>query len=217
MNQQQSSFLPSQKLPKKTQNLLKNLKGYSTMLNSSSKFWSDPLTNSNFCSCGCDKDLTIEEGDHSLTINWNAPEGGNAIAYNFYSDGVLAMENITDTQITMECDYGFYVFAVEALYENEMTSVKMVKGIDYQDHTSVAENQENVYNIYPNPTNGNITICGEEIDMVEVYNICGQKVMSVKANSNNVNVNMSELTTGVYMVKITDKNGNETVNKVVKR
>lgn len=163
------------------------------------------------------QDLTIEEGDHSLTINWNAPEGGNAIAYNFYSDGVLAMENITDTQITMECDYGFYVFAVEALYENEMTSVKMVKGIDYQDHTSVAENQENVYNIYPNPTNSNITICGDEINMVEVYNICGQKVMSVKANSNNVNVNMSELTTGVYMVKIIDNNGNSTVNKVVKR
>ncbi len=163
------------------------------------------------------QDLTIEEGDHSLTINWNAPEGGNAIAYNFYSDGVLAMENITDTQITMECDYGFYVFAVEALYENEMTSVKMVKGIDYQDHTSVAENQENVYNIYPNPTNGNITICGDEINMVEVYNICGQKVMSVKANSNNVNVNMSALSTGVYMVKIVDGNGNATVNKVVKK
>ena len=163
------------------------------------------------------QDLTIEEGDHSLTINWNAPEGGNAIAYNFYSDGVLAMENITDTQITMECDYGFYVFAVEALYENEMTSVKMVKGIDYQDHTSVAENQENVYNIYPNPTNGNITICGDEINMVEVYNICGQKVMTIEANSSNVNVNMSALTTGVYMVKITDKNGNETVNKVVKK
>lgn len=163
------------------------------------------------------QDLTIEEGDHSLTINWNAPEGGNAIAYNFYSDGVLAMENITDTQITMECDYGFYVFAVEALYENEMTSVKMVKGIDYQDHTSVAENQENVYSIYPNPTNSNITICGEEINMVEVYNLCGQKVMTIEANSSNVNVNMSTLTTGVYMVKITDKNGNETVNKVVKK
>ena len=163
------------------------------------------------------QDLTIEEGDHSLTINWNAPEGGNAIAYNFYSDGVLAMENITDTQITMECDYGFYVFAVEALYENEMTSVKMVKGIDYQDHTSVAENQENVYSIYPNPTNSNITICGDEINMVEVYNICGQKVMTIEANSSNVNVNMSALTTGVYMVKIVDNNGNATVNKVVKK
>ena len=65
MIQQPSSILPSQKLPKKTQNLLKNLKGYSTMLNSSSKFWSDPLTNSNFCSCGCDKELIEEQNDNN--------------------------------------------------------------------------------------------------------------------------------------------------------
>ena len=41
------------------------------MLNSSSKFWSDPLTNSNFCSCGCDKDLTIEEENDNNEININ--------------------------------------------------------------------------------------------------------------------------------------------------
>ncbi len=163
------------------------------------------------------QNFAIEEGEGGLTLTWDAPEGGNAVAYNVYLNGVLCAENITETSLTYECDYGFYAFAVEALYENEMTSVKMVKGIDYQDHTSVAENQENVYNIYPNPTNGNITICGEEINMVEVYNICGQKVMTVEANSSNVNINMSALTTGVYMVKITDKNGNETVNKVVKK
>ena len=77
--------------------------------------------------------------------------------------------------------------------------------------------KEEIKKINPNPTNGNITICGDEINMVEVYNICGQKVMTIEANSSNVNVNMSALTTGVYMVKITDKNGNETVNKVVKK
>ena len=53
--------------------------------------------------------------------------------------------------------------------------------------------------------------------MVEVYNLCGQKVMEVEANSSAVNVNMSELKSGVYMVKIVDNNGNATVNKVVKR
>ena len=68
-----------------------------------------------------------------------------------------------------------------------------------------------------NPTNGNITVCGEEINMVEVYNLCGQKVMAIEANSSNVNVNMNALATGVYMVRIVDNNGNATVNKVVKR
>ena len=163
------------------------------------------------------EDFNAYEGNGGIDLIWDVPEGGNATGYNIYLNGELLVENITDNQYSYPCEYGFYVFAVEALYENDMTSVKIVKAIDYQDHTSVAENQENVYNIYPNPTNGNITVCGEEINMVEVYNLCGQKVMTIEANSNNVNVNMSALTTGVYMVKIVDGNGNATVNKVVKR
>ena len=157
------------------------------------------------------------EGNGGIDLIWDVPEGGNATGYNIYLNGELLVENITDNQYSYPCEYGFYVFAVEALYENDMTSVKIVRAIDYQDHTSVAENQENVYNIYPNPTNGNITVCGEELNMVEVYNLCGQKVMTVEANSSSVNVNMSALTTGVYMVKIVDSYGNATVNKVVKR
>ena len=162
-------------------------------------------------------DFNAYEGNGGIDLIWDVPEGGNATGYNIYLNGELLVENITDNQYSYPCEYGFYVFAVEALYENDMTSVKIVKAIDFQDHTSVAETQENVYNIYPNPTTGDITVCGEEINMVEVYNLCGQKVMTIEANSNNVNVNMSALTTGVYMVKIVDGNGNATVNKVVKR
>ena len=157
------------------------------------------------------------EGEGGIDLIWDVPEGGNATGYNIYLNGELLVENFTDNQYSYPCEYGFYVFAVEALYENDMTSVKIVKAIDYKDHTAVADNQENAYSIYPNPTNGNITVCGENISMVEVYNLCGQKVMTLEANSSNVNVNMSALTTGVYMVKIVDNNGNATVNKVVKK
>ena len=72
------------------------------------------------------------------------------------------------------------------------------------------------YEIYPNPTNGNITVSGATINMVEVYNLCGQKVVSVNG-AQNVNVDMSALESGVYMVKVIEVNGNSTVNKVVKR
>ena len=163
------------------------------------------------------QNLAIEEGENALNLSWEAPEGGNAVAYNVYMNGEVIAENLTATEYNYSCDYGFYVFAVEAVYENEMTSVKIAKGYDYIDHTSVGENNEKAFNIYPNPTNGNITVCGEEINMVEVYNLCGQKVMAIEANSSNVNVNMNALATGVYMVKIVDNNGNATVNKVVKR
>ena len=72
------------------------------------------------------------------------------------------------------------------------------------------------YEIYPNPTNGNITVSGANINMVEVYNLCGQKVLTVNG-AQNVNVDMSALESGVYMVKVIEVNGNSTVNKVVKR
>ncbi len=163
------------------------------------------------------QNLAIEEGEGVLNLTWEAPEGGNAVAYNVYCNGVIIAENVTETNLNYACDYGYYVFTVEAMYENDMTSVKIVKDYNYIDHTTVAEVQEIVYNIYPNPTNGNITVYGEGINMVEVYNLCGQKVIAVEANSSNVNVNMSTLTTGVYMVRIVDVNGNATVNKVVKR
>ena len=163
------------------------------------------------------QNLAIADGEGGVNLSWDAPEGGNAVAYNVYMNGEVIAENLTATEYSYSCDYGFYVFTVEALYENDMTSVKIAKGYDYIDHTSVGENNEKAFNIYPNPTNGNITVCGESINMVEVYNICGQKVLSIDTNSSSVNVNMSELTAGVYMVKVVGNNGNSTVNKVVKR
>ena len=81
---------------------------------------------------------------------------------------------------------------------------------------NIDENTAN-FEIYPNPTNDKFVVKGDNINEVEVYNLCGQKVLSVKTDSQNVNVNMSDFATGVYMVKITDNNGSSTVKKVVKR
>ena len=160
--------------------------------------------------------MQIEEGENALTLMWDAPEGGNATAYNVYLNGELLAENLTETTYTHECEFGFYIFAVEALYDNDMTSVKVVESIEYVDHTSVIENQPAKYDIYPNPTNGNIVVKGENINEVEVYNLCGQKVLSVKGEQN-VNVDLSSFVSGVYMVKVVDNNGEVTVNKVVKK
>ena len=163
------------------------------------------------------QNFAVESTGTAMNLTWNAPEGGNATGYNLYLSGELLEENMTETSYTYTGETGYYVFEVEALYPNDMTSVKMVRGIEFIYDDAVIENGESAYSIYPNPTNGNIMISGSNINLVEVYNICGQKVMSVEANSSNVNVNMSELTTGVYMVKIVDSNSNATVKKVVKK
>jgi len=156
----------------------------------------------------------IEDEGEVLKATWEAPEGGNALSYNVYVNGELAT-NTTDLEYTYTSETGYQVISVEALYENDMTSVKMVTGLNFV--TGVGENQATICNVYPNPTNGNIVVNGKNINEVQVYNVCGQQVVSVKANSENVSINLSSFAAGIYMVKVVDNQGNESVNKVVKR
>jgi hypothetical protein len=70
--------------------------------------------------------------------------------------------------------------------------------------------------LYPNPTNGTIRIendCNETVDKVLVYSNFGQ-LMWIDSGDE---INLSGLSAGFYYVKITFKNGKETVRKVIKR
>ncbi len=66
--------------------------------------------------------------------------------------------------------------------------------------------------IYPNPASTNFTIEMEnEVKSVEIYSIQGQKVMSATSK----NVNVSNLSKGMYLVRIEDENNAVATQKVV--
>jgi len=82
--------------------------------------------------------------------------------------------------------------------------------LDLTDPTSVNQVSKNNISVYPNPSNGLVTINGVEKASVNVYNTLGALVMS----ANNVNsIDMSALANGTYMVKVTT--ANESVVKQV--
>ena len=70
--------------------------------------------------------LMVSVDDGMLTASWAAPEGGNALSYNVYVNGELA-DNVTTTEYSTPATAAFNVVEVEAVYEDDMTSVKMVK------------------------------------------------------------------------------------------
>lgn len=76
-------------------------------------------------------------------------------------------------------------------------------------------NQNNLEaGLYPNPVQDVLNISIEnQIAKVEVYTIQGQKIM--ESNSNEIN--MSALTSGIYLVKIIDENNAIATKKVVKK
>ncbi len=76
--------------------------------------------------------------------------------------------------------------------------------------------KESLFSYYPNPVNDNLTLNAQkEISNVSVYNMIGQEVYRNAPNSVNNSVDMSNLQSGAYFVKVTVDNVTETI-KVIK-
>ncbi|GLB48779.1 fibronectin type III domain-containing protein [Neptunitalea lumnitzerae] len=75
----------------------------------------------------------------------------------------------------------------------------------------------NVFTYYPNPVkNNNLTLNSQEvINTVNVFNLLGQRVMTLTPNTSNYTINMSELKSGTYFVEVQTENASETV-KIIK-
>lgn len=76
--------------------------------------------------------------------------------------------------------------------------------------------ETNTVKVYPNPVNDILNISFEQgISAVVVYNLLGQEVFSKPFNSNEVSINMSNLASGTYLVKVNAENLVKTV-KIIK-
>jgi hypothetical protein len=74
------------------------------------------------------------------------------------------------------------------------------------DLTSTNENQALDFKLYPNPTNGLISIELEGLQKVMVYNALGQVLISKEADGNSLQLDLSGFEGGLYWVKIISQN-----------
>jgi len=77
---------------------------------------------------------------------------------------------------------------------------------------AVEANELSSVNVYPNPASGMLNVVGAV--KVEISNVLGQTVKVVE-NISNAQVNVSDLTEGVYVVSVTDAAGNVSSQKVM--
>ncbi|MDA7707596.1 DUF5011 domain-containing protein, partial [Flavobacteriaceae bacterium] len=72
----------------------------------------------------------------------------------------------------------------------------------------------NPINVYPNPTASNWTVESSGIiNSVKLFNLLGQKVLEQTSNDTKVNIDASNLETGVYMLQI----NNTTMKRLIKK
>jgi Secretion system C-terminal sorting domain/Concanavalin A-like lectin/glucanases superfamily len=111
---------------------------------------------------------------------------------------------------------GGYNGAVDDLkiYNRELTNVEVLSL--YNNNTTLssinfAQNNLEV-SLYPNPVNDVLNIeTALELQSVEIYNIQGQKVVT----SNQKQINVSDLSAGMYMIRIQDSENNSATKKII--
>jgi hypothetical protein len=87
----------------------------------------------------------------------------------------------------------------------------------HESHVGVDETdwQGNVA-VYPNPVQSLVTVSGENLKELEVINILGQPVLKIGCSGESVTIDLANQPAGVYFIKITDKNGRNYSEKVVR-
>lgn len=142
--------------------------------------------------------LTAAMQGNTVTLDWTAPEG--AVSYSITRNGIALGEvteaNFTDQVMTEMV----YTYCVTAVYADGGVSAPECVQVDFT--TGIEENLEQV-SIYPNPVNSTLNIEGGNAQYTyAMYNGMGQLVANGTANGN-TQINVSDMTKGVYFLRLT--------------
>ena len=71
--------------------------------------------------------------------------------------------------------------------------------------------------VYPNPANSTLTIeSANKLNQIIITNVIGQTVYTQVCNFTMVEVDISSMIRGLYLVRITDEDGKTIIEKVIK-
>ena len=104
--------------------------------------------------------------------------------------------------------YGHIIDNLEIVDEVLVSIMKAPKTYTVEDVV------ETSYNVYPNPVKDVLTVTGENMRQVEIYNSLGQLVKSISCNDDEVKINVNDMQNGMYFVNVIDNNGEMTTSKV---
>lgn len=85
------------------------------------------------------------------------------------------------------------------------------------DAAGISDNTLSGFTFYPNPTNDILNLsANKNIETVSLFNLLGQKVMTIKIGATASNINLGSLATGTYVMEVT-VDGKTATYKVTKK
>lgn len=71
--------------------------------------------------------------------------------------------------------------------------------------------------LWPNPVQNKLTVKADNLANVQVCTLTGKTVYSQQASGNQTEIDMANLPNGIYLVSVTGKSGNTSVQKIIKK
>ena len=154
------------------------------------------------------------QDEYGVYLSWEKPNiTANLNHFNIYRsiNVVKEAELIAEVPYTGETNYEFFdALDEQGDYEYNVTCVfvrgeeqcesEMV-GIGNLIVTAVEENSVQALGIYPNPAHDFVTLTGQNLGTVSVYNAMGQKVEEFVAEGQSLKIATTRYPNGVYFVK----------------
>jgi len=152
------------------------------------------------CETPVNLSATVEHNTIILTWNESVNMEGILLNYHIFRDGEQIGETLPEVReyTDTELEEGTYAYQVSAKYEHCVSAktgevLGTVLGInDYQTST---------FDLYPNPTTGNVTFEGVGLSRIEIYDIRGRKLNEYDA-TDILQINVNHLNNGIYLVKM---------------
>ena len=180
--------------------------------------------------CYAPTNLNFEyTSNYKVKLKWQKPDPATGLSGFFIYrkkdlDGTYERIKICNANTTNYTDNnlpedGDYYYQVKAYYQNmDCYSAPAAWIYDsnqfylhvYYSLDAVNEQSEGSVSIFPNPTTSRFTVEAQGMNHVAVYNLVGQKVYEMACQDDSVDINLSNVETGVYMVRISTDNGEVT-------
>ena len=147
--------------------------------------------------------------DNDIELTWNAPFNAEPTKYNIYRNDALIGNTAQTSYVDEDLESGIYNYAVTAVYEDgESEKVTATATLT----VSVAENNEVVFTMYPNPAKDFVTIESAKDAVVKIYSVNGQMLSQQNISEGINTIDLSNLNAGMYFISV-----DETMVKIVKK
>ena len=159
------------------------------------------------------ENLTVEKTGNTLQASWEAPSQVSPTGYNIWLNEDLIAENFNGTNYNFnDADGDYYCVQVQAVYPNNMVSVKAVATTN--EHWTIDEVDGEMLSVYPNPTDDVLyVVTSSETSQISLMTLHGKLIKTCVLNNNQIYV--GDLPNGVYLVEIKENNGARKIARVI--